>query len=449
VTSDAKEPPRPLVAAADPVSKVVLPPLSAPPPNMLDTLPLEPGPASKASAVLAINPLTPPSAATRQPCPDLPGPGGPAPLGGPVPAAQRPADEQSANAAPWRIAEPVAGANLNVGPFEVVDNSNELVVVLDHSKHLRTKVDVAGAEAADRSVCEVEMPTARELTITGRSPGVTRVAVQLEGDRPHSVALLVRVVPDVAVEKGPEPAQSRPPAAVGQVALRVMVGELDRTAAKTAGVDSDFTSAPATMLLRSLPSAAYGNAAILENRLTVRLGTRGLQEHGVLKIFSEPTLVVASGRTANVVVSSEPPGGVPPGPGGSRPAAKEIALPPTTLSLLATLTAQDRIRLEVTAERKPREAGAGLVQAGLSRPPTASTELRDGQTMAVCGLIEAPKRPPPESPSTFPIFGQWFSKPAPPPPNPTEMLILVTADRLHPSDAAPAGSPPVAGDGRK
>ena len=421
---------------------------------MLDTLPLEPGLASKASAVLAINPLTPPNATTRQPYPDLPGPGDPVPLAGPVPAAQRPADELPADelparAAPWKVAEPVGGASLSVGPFEVADSSNELLVVLDHSKHLRTKVDVAGAEPADRSVCEVEMPATRELTITGRSPGVTRVVVQLEGDRPRSVALLVRVVPDLAAEKGPEPAQARRPAAVPQVALRVMVGELDRTAAKTAGVDSDFTSAPATMLLRSLPGAAGGNAAILENRLTVRLGTRGLQEHGVLKIFSEQTLVVASGRAANVVVGSEPPGGLPPGPGGSRPAAKEIALQPTTLSLLATLTAQDRIRLEVTAERKPREAGAGLVQAGLSRPPTASTELRDGQTMAVCGLIEAPKRPPPESPSTFPIFGQWFSKPAPPPPNPTEMLILVTADRLHAPDAAPPGSPPVAGDVRK
>jgi hypothetical protein len=117
-------------------------------------------------------------------------------------------------------------------------------------------------------------------------------------------------------------------------------------------------------------------------------------------------------------------------------------LQPTTLTLLATLTAQDRIRLEVTPDPRPREPGAGIVQTGLSRPPAASAELRDGQTLAVCGLIDAPKRPPPESPSTLPIFGQWFSKPAPPPPNPTEMLILVTAERLNP---APAGSPPAAG----
>jgi Flp pilus assembly secretin CpaC len=225
-----------------------------------------------------------------------------------------------------------------------------------------------------------------------------------------------------------------------QMVLRVVVAELDRTAAKTAGIDADISSAPATMLLRALPSAAGGNVAVLENRLTVCLGARGLQEHGALRIFSEPSLVVTSGRPAKVVIGSQPSGPVTPAPGGSRPHPNDVSLQPTTLNLLATLSTADRIRLEVTPDPMPREAGAEFAHAGLSRPAAASGEVRDGQTLAVRGLIDAPKRPPPESPSTFPLFGQWFAKPPPPPPNPTEMLILVTVERLNPAGAASAGS---------
>jgi Flp pilus assembly secretin CpaC len=211
---------------------------------------------------------------------------------------------------PRKVAESAAGAALNVGPFQVVDNSNELVVVLGRSKHLRTKADVVEAESADSSICEVHLPTDRELTIAGRTPGLTRVMVRLEGDSPRPVVLLVRVVPDVCGERGPGEAgpgdrgqgsrgqAEREPAVAGergpavaraprpnvspQVTLRVLVAELDRTAAKTVGIDADLTSSPATMLLRSLSgaaggNAAGGNAAVLENRLTVCLGTRGLQ----------------------------------------------------------------------------------------------------------------------------------------------------------------------------
>jgi Flp pilus assembly secretin CpaC len=416
--------------AAGPASAVVLPPLPAPPPpSTLDIWPLEPAPALRASAALVIDPLTPPRAAVPQLSPDLPGLPYAAPPESPVPR---------------NVAVSAAGADRNVGPFEVVDNSHELVVLLGRSKHLRTKTDVVEAESVDPSICEVQLPTDRDLTIAGRTPGLTRVMVRLEGDSSRPVVLLVRVVPDVSGERGPTVAQTPRPTVPPQVVLRVMVAELDRTAAKTAGIDADPTSSPATMLLRSLPSAAGGNAAVLKNRLTVCLGTRGLQERGVLKIFSEPTVAVVSGRPAKVVVGSQPPGPVTPGSGGSRPNPNEIPLHPTTLKLLATLLTKDRIRLEVTPDPRPREPGAELVRAGLSRPPAASGELRDGQTLAVCGLIDAPKKPPPESPSQFPIFGQWFSKPAPPPPNPTEMLILVTAERLNPADAAPAASPPAA-----
>ncbi len=441
VMDPASEPSSSFGAAAGPASAVALPPLPPPlPPSTLDIWPLESAPALRASAALVIDPLTPPRAAAPQLSPDLPG----------LPYAVPPESP-----VPRKIADSATGANRNVGPFEVVDNSNELVVVLGRSKHLRTKADVVEAESADPTVCEVQLPTDRDLTIAGRTPGLTRVMVRLEGDSSRPVVLLVRVVPDVSEERGsgakgtgargtgergPTVAQPPRPTVTPQVVLRVMVAELDRTAAKTAGIDADPTSSPATMLLRSLPSAAGGNAAVLNNRLTVCLGTRGLQERGALKIFSEPTVAVVSGRPAKVVVGSQPPGPATPGAGGSRANPNEIPLYPTTLRLLATLLTKDRIRLEVTPEPRPQEPGAELVRVGLSRPPAASGELRDGQTLAVCGLIDAPKKPPLESPSQFPIFGQWFSKPAPPPPNPTEMLILVTAERLNPADVAPAGA---------
>ena len=186
--------PRPLLAAAVPASAVVLPPLPVPPPpSTLDAFPEEPGPASRASAVMAIDPLTPPSAAVPRSSPYPPGPGDAAPLANPV---------------PWRVAEPAAGRNVNVGPFKVVDNPNELVVVLGRNKHLRTKADVVEAESADPSVCDVQLPTDRDLTIAGRAPGLTRVMVRLEGNSPQPLALLVRVVPDPTGETRPAAIQA-------------------------------------------------------------------------------------------------------------------------------------------------------------------------------------------------------------------------------------------------
>ena len=414
----ARQPPRPLLAAAGPASAVVLPPLPVPPPpNTLDTLPGEPETALRASAALAINPLVPPSVPVSQPSPDLPG---------------------------------------------LVGNSHELVVLLGRSRHLRTKADVVEAESADPAVCEVQLPSDRDLTILGRGPGVTRVMVRFDGDSPRPLALVVRVAPDMDGPRGPTVVQApRPnvspqptvpaqpsvppqPPVPSRLVLRVLVAELDRTAAKTAGVDADLVSSPATMLLRSLPMAGSGNVAVLKNRLTVCLGARGLQERGALKIFSEPTMAVASGVPAKVVVGGQPLGPMAPGPGGKPPVASQPPLRPTTLNLVATLLAGDRIRLELTADLNPREPGPELVNAGLPRPPAASGEMSNGQTLAVCGLIDAPKKPRPETPTPFPIFGQWFSKPPPPPPNPTEMLILVTAERLNPADAAPADPPSAA-----
>jgi Flp pilus assembly secretin CpaC len=368
---------------------------------------------------MAIDPLTPPSVATPQ-------------------------------------ASPLSPLSPNVGPFEVVDNSNELVVVLGRSKHLRTKVDVEGAEAADRSVCDVQLTTARDLTIAGRNPGVSRVVVRLEGDSARPVVLLVRVVPDVAWQAAsPRPAdvparepsvvQAPPPPAPPpeMLGLRVIVAELDRTAAKAAGIDTDSTSSPATMLLQSLPRAG-GNATVLKNRLTVCLGTRGLQEHGALRIFSEPTLSVVSGKPAKVVVASQPPAPPMPSSGGSHPHANDIPARPTTLNLVATLLTKDRIRLELTAEAQPQEPDAGLAPMGPSGPRAASAELGNGQTVVVCGLIDAPRKPPTETPEKFPIFGQFFSKPPPPAPHLTEMLILITAERLDSANAMSLGSPSAA-----
>ena len=408
------------LAAAGPTSAVVLPPLaSPPPPNLLDSMPVESAATLRASASMAIDPLTPPSVAAPQPT-------------------------------------PLSPLSPNVGPFEVVDNSNELVVVLGRSKHLRTKVDVEGAEAADRSVCDVQLTTARDLTIAGRNPGVTRVVVRLEGDSPRPVVLLVRVVPDVtwqgasprpaeAVARDPSVVQAPPPPPAPppeQFGLRVIVAELDRTITKTAGIDTDSTSSPATMLLQSLPRAG-GNAAVLKNRLAVCLGTRGLQEHGALRIFSEPILVVTSGRPARVLVHNQLPTPPTPNSGGSHPHANDTPARPTTLNLVATLLTKDRIRLELTAEQS-WEPDAGLGPMGPSGPRAASAELGNGQTVAVCGLIDAPRKPPQESPEKFPIFSQFFTKPPPPPPHLTEMLVLITVEHLDPANAMSFGSPSAA-----
>ena len=169
-----------------------------------------------------------------------------------------------------------------------------------------------------------------------------------------------------------------------------MVAELDRTAAKAAGIDADFTflagdHAPAIAAGRG--RRQRGGA---EEPIDGFPGRARPAERGALRIFSEPTVAVVSGRPAKVVVGNQPPDSATPGLGGSRPNPNNVPMRPTTLSLVATLLTGDRIRLEVTPAAEVARPWHGARPHG-----TVSTGdgIRRASRWADVGRLRLDRRP--------------------------------------------------------
>ncbi|MCE9545974.1 MAG: pilus assembly protein N-terminal domain-containing protein, partial [Planctomycetia bacterium] len=89
---------------------------------------------------------------------------------------------------------------------------------------------------------------------------------------------------------------------VQQVALRVKIAELNRSAARHFGVNLDmqFDVGSGALILQSLLNPP-GTASIIGNfdNDQINFGVHYLKKHGVLRILSEPTLVTLSGRPAS------------------------------------------------------------------------------------------------------------------------------------------------------
>jgi Flp pilus assembly protein, secretin CpaC len=96
---------------------------------------------------------------------------------------------------------------------------------------------------------------------------------------------------------------------VQQVALKVKIAELNRSAARKFGVDMDlnFVWEDGLIAIKQLLNLASSTAVVSGTFDNERLqfGIHYLQQHGVMRILSEPTLVTLSGRPATFVAGGE------------------------------------------------------------------------------------------------------------------------------------------------
>jgi pilus assembly protein CpaC len=230
---------------------------------------------------------------------------------------------------------------------------------------------------------------------------------------------------------------------VQQVALRVKIAELNRSAARGLGVDvkarinlSDNVEGSA-LFLESLLSTSTGGAPALLAQFDgddIQIGVNYLQQHGVVRLLSEPTVVTMSGRPATFVAGGEFAVPTVVGTGGLNAVTTDFRSFGAIISFMPTVVDKDRIRLSVSPEFSQinNSLSVGGTPGLNVRAVTTTVEMREGQTLAIAGLLEDSMTGNNQGnlPGLSWLFGNRSMTR-----NETELIILVTPELIHPMEA--------------
>ena len=237
---------------------------------------------------------------------------------------------------------------------------------------------------------------------------------------------------------------------VQQVALRVKIAELNRTAARNFGVDLDITMTfdGGSLLLQSLLNAVMGASGVSGTLIgsfdqdQIQFGINYLEKHGVLRMLSEPTLVTLSGRPASFVAGGEFAVPTTVGVGGASAVTTDFRAYGAIITFLPVVVDKDLIRLEVAPEFSQLDSETTVNDTpGLNtRAVTTTVEMREGQTFAIAGLLEDTMKSNLEG--DIPLLAHIFGK-REVTRNETELLILVTPELVQPME--PEEVPPLPG----
>ncbi|MBL8830727.1 MAG: hypothetical protein JNM18_27380 [Planctomycetaceae bacterium] len=241
-----------------------------------------------------------------------------------------------------------------------------------------------------------------------------------------------------------------------QVMLKVTLAEINRTAARAIGVnfnvsgDSGLTFASIPGATGLLPVAGAGalpggirinpvqNAArggnLLVNQGDFQLAVNALSQLGMARTLAEPNLVALNGQTASFQAGTDIAVQNLAGGQGVVLNGFSQVFAGITLNFTPLITDRDRVRLrmvaQVGAQSGTNAAGPNITQ----RTVQTTVELRDGQTLAVAGLLAANYN---NSSNGFPFFGdipvvgRLFRQDTT---NKTEneLMIIVTPTLVHP-----------------
>ena len=229
-----------------------------------------------------------------------------------------------------------------------------------------------------------------------------------------------------------------------QIMLRVKIAELDRTAARSFGVNfaTSIQFDNGTLLLQSLLNASNGNSIIGNfNNNQLSFGIHYLEQQGVVRLLSEPTLVALSGKSASFIAGGEFAVPTVVGIGGAAASTTDFRAYGAILSFTPYLLDKDLIRLDVSPEFS--QIGGQSVNGipGLTtRTLTTTVELRVGQTLALGGLLDESMKS--DTQADWPWIGKILG-PRNVSHNETELIVLVTPELVHPME--PEEVPPLPG----
>lgn len=234
-----------------------------------------------------------------------------------------------------------------------------------------------------------------------------------------------------------------------QVMLRVTVAEVNRTAARSLGLN--FTALQNSNLFTNTTGSVANNISALLDGGDLDIRIEALRKLSLSRTLAEPNLVTINGQTANFQAGGQFPIPVL-AAGGAGNNLQGVQFVPFGVQLQFTPTIQDRdvIRLQLNADVSTRDeslgtnVGGGAVAGLNSRNFSSTVELRSGQTLAVAGLLQtnfgsSSDRIPliGDLPLIGPLTGSNATSAAE-----QELVILVTPELVSPVDQGEASSLP-------
>ncbi len=183
-----------------------------------------------------------------------------------------------------------------------------------------------------------------------------------------------------------------------QVMLRVTVAEVNRSAARSLGMN--FTAIQNKSLFSNTTGTVAGNVRALLDGGNISLRIEALRRLSLSRTLAEPNLVAINGQAANFLAGGQFPIPVI-AAGGVGTNLQGVQFVPFGVQLRFIPIIQDRdvIRLQINANISTRDealgtnigggGGGGTAVPGLnSRTFSSTVELRSGQTLAVAGLLQ-------------------------------------------------------------
>ncbi len=233
-----------------------------------------------------------------------------------------------------------------------------------------------------------------------------------------------------------------------QVMLRVRIAELSRSQLRRMGIDLNYIFNNAAHTVTSTVAGSPANLSGIFSNGEVSVLLNWLESNGTAKVLSEPVLTVLSGHSASFLSGAEFAVPTIVGVGGAAGQTTSFRGFGTSVIVTPTVVDRDLIRMRIVPEFS--QANQGLAVGGIpglnSRRVQTTVELREGQTIALAGLILSETN---TEVTRIPFLGEipyigaklFAAKQASQ--DETELLVLVTPEIVRPMDADEV--PPVPG----
>jgi pilus assembly protein CpaC len=356
---------------------------------------------------------------------------------------------------------------------------------------LSSPVEFSRVSMADPEVAEAVVVTPREVLINGRNLGTTtfvvwdaagvrriygvevtadaaalqrhlttlfpdeRIEVTARGNSlvlsgPVSSAFVARRALELAENSGAVLVDNLQTPAPSQIMLHVQFAEVSRSALQTLGnqvldilnphqLDEDGDWRART------DSDGEVELSLINSDSHLRAVIRALKETGDFRSLAEPTLLALDGQQASFLAGGEFPFPTVQGGQSSNAVSIEWREFGVRLNFTPSVTNIGNIRLDIAPEVSSLDFAGGLTVQGfqmptiLSRKAETQVELREGQHLAIAGLMD---RSVQESISKLPflgdipILGSLFRSTSERQ-RVTELLVIVSPRIVQPVDQAP------------
>ncbi|MBI1344925.1 type II and III secretion system protein [bacterium] len=234
-----------------------------------------------------------------------------------------------------------------------------------------------------------------------------------------------------------------------QISLRVRIAELNRSQARNLGVDINaLINQGSQQIFTNLGAAGAATIGGIFDDGNVSVLISALAANGTAKILTEPNVVVLSGRQARFLAGGEFAVPTVVGIGGAQGQTTSFRGFGTSLLVTPEVIDRDLIRISAIAEYSDLNQGnaVGGVPGTDSRRVQTTVEMREGQTLALAGLLSHRTV---TQVTRIPLLGDipkvgtllFSNKTSTQEEN--ELLILITPEIVRPMDAHEV--PPVPG----